>query len=551
MSLLSCLAFVACSDKEDAPTDQGKELTEEEIKAACEKTWNEVSDIMGDKYLEAKSPSDLQECANGIQKLDYVDKAFIDNDGMHVILKNGTLWSWTFFHLIPEPDEELLEIDKMNTPSGPIPVLSKSSSESHISKKSDNQKVKVLIFNQTFRDESRTWTKKTLKDLKKYLEDRGFEVTLEEGNYGMKDLDEYDLVLLHTHGLYKNGKHYLLTSVKLWTPTDDTQSIKETRNGKVDTFSYLAITETQILRYYSGKKLNNKETLIFATSCQSLMGDKSLAFAFSQCGASGFIGYTDSNNVGVEAADSFFKALAEDATIEEAINLIPNNYKNQYQYVDDETGEITKLNAHLEVYYSSQDNKNNCYAHLCPKGEHPHLIDMGNGLKWSCCNIGATSPSDIGNYYSWGETKTKSSYSYFDNYEMQSGTYFPSNISQSDNDAAWVNSNHVLRMPTKSEFQTLLANSTFTWGKYQGTDGGFFTSTVNGNKIFVPAGGWIFDGENMGRGETGILWTANRDPGSPFSWFMQATFNIGNPKAEIASSRFSGHNVRGVTIASE
>ncbi len=209
---------------------------------------------------------------------------------------------------------------------------------------------------------------------------------------------------------------------------------------------------------------------------------------------------------------------------------------------------ITGLPADLAE--TTRDN-NNYYTHLCPDGKHPHLIDMGNGLKWSCCNIGATSPSEIGNYYTWGETVTKSDYSYYDNYEIQNGIRFPSDISQSDNDAAWVNSNHALRMPTQAEFQTLLSNSTFTWGTYQGTVGGFFTSKINGNMIFVPAGGWIFQGENLGKGDTGILWTSNRDPDSPFSWFMQATYNTGNPKAEIARSRYSGHNVRGVTASDQ
>lgn len=543
--------IVSCSDKDEAVKDP--ELTEAEMKAVCEKTWDEVSNIIGDKYLEAESPSDLNECANEIQRLDYVDKAFTDDNGMHVILKNGSLWSWTFFHLIPEPDEALLDGDKFDVQSKSVAIKSElSPSESHISKKRENEKVKMLIFNQTFQDESRRFTKNLYSNLQKYLEDNGFEVVLKESNYEMNDLDEYDLVLLHTHGIYENDKHYLLTSIEYDAGnlfdvdfTGNMQTICELRNGVKRKVTYRAITETQILKYYSGKKLSKKTSLIFTTACQSLKNSKSLALVFSQCGASGFIGYTDSNSVGLFAANSFFRSLVDDATIEDALNGIPKEWLTESGYDD----ENVNYNATLEYYLSSKENKNNCYAHLCPEGEHPHLIDMGNGLKWSCCNIGAQSPGAIGNYYTWGETKTKNSYSYYDNYEMQNNVRFPSNISRSDNDAAWENSNHTLRMPTKAEFQTLLSNSTFAWGKCNGTDGAYFISKVNGNKIFVPAGGWIFEGENMGRGNTGILWTANRDSGSPFSWFMQVLYNNGNSGAEIERSRYSGHNVRGVAVS--
>lgn len=39
-------------------------------------------------------------------------------------------------------------------------------------------------------------------------------------------------------------------------------------------------------------------------------------------------------------------------------------------------------------------------------------VDLGlpSGLKWATCNVGATSPEDYGNYYAWGETKTKRKY---------------------------------------------------------------------------------------------------------------------------------------------
>lgn len=39
-------------------------------------------------------------------------------------------------------------------------------------------------------------------------------------------------------------------------------------------------------------------------------------------------------------------------------------------------------------------------------------VDLGlpSGLKWATCNVGANKPEDYGNYYAWGEIKTKSEY---------------------------------------------------------------------------------------------------------------------------------------------
>ena len=40
-------------------------------------------------------------------------------------------------------------------------------------------------------------------------------------------------------------------------------------------------------------------------------------------------------------------------------------------------------------------------------------VDMGLSVKWATCNIGASSPSESGDYFSWGETESKSKYTWF------------------------------------------------------------------------------------------------------------------------------------------
>ena len=35
-------------------------------------------------------------------------------------------------------------------------------------------------------------------------------------------------------------------------------------------------------------------------------------------------------------------------------------------------------------------------AQSCPDSKHPHAIDLGIGMKFACCNIGAISPEQYG-----------------------------------------------------------------------------------------------------------------------------------------------------------
>lgn len=115
-------------------------------------------------------------------------------------------------------------------------------------------------------------------------------------------------------------------------------------------------------------------------------------------------------------------------------------------------------------------------------------VDLGLSVKWSTCNVGATSPEDYGSYYAWGEVTTKSSYKIGD-----SKTYGMSISDISGNkeyDAATANWGKGWRMPTKEEFDELINNCTWTWTNRNGVDGFEVKSKKNGNSIFLPAAGF-------------------------------------------------------------
>ena len=52
-------------------------------------------------------------------------------------------------------------------------------------------------------------------------------------------------------------------------------------------------------------------------------------------------------------------------------------------------------------------------------------VDLGlpSGTLWATCNIGANTPEEYGDYFAWGETQTKDTYSW-STYQYANGTFW-------------------------------------------------------------------------------------------------------------------------------
>ena len=134
-------------------------------------------------------------------------------------------------------------------------------------------------------------------------------------------------------------------------------------------------------------------------------------------------------------------------------------------------------------------------------------VDLGLSVKWATCNVGASSPSDYGNYYAWGETRTKSEYT-VDN----SSTYGKSMGDISGDiryDAARANWGGTWRLPTEAEMQELVDKCTWTWTS-QGGHNGYRVTGPNGSSIFLPAAGSRI-GPSYDAGVCGDYWSSAPD----------------------------------------
>ncbi len=133
------------------------------------------------------------------------------------------------------------------------------------------------------------------------------------------------------------------------------------------------------------------------------------------------------------------------------------------------------------------------------------FVDLGlpSGTLWATCNVGATCPEQYGDYFAWGETSAKDSYT-DDNY-FYSGT--PTTL-PSNRDAAAANWGNGWRMPTEAEFNELLNSCTYKWTTQNGVNGCLFTGP-NGNTIFLPAAGYRDDNGLNDADSGGYCWSSS------------------------------------------
>lgn len=171
-------------------------------------------------------------------------------------------------------------------------------------------------------------------------------------------------------------------------------------------------------------------------------------------------------------------------------------------------------------------------------------VDLGLSVKWATCNVGAASPEDYGDYYAWGETSTKASYT-----EVNSKTYGKSGYNRdiggdTSLDAARAHWGGTWRLPTEAEAQELVEKCTWEWVA-QGEKSGCKVTGPSGKSIFLPAAGHR-DGSSLDDiGENGLCWTSSpHEEGTANAWGL---FFIRQRSCMGWGYRYFGFSVRPVS----
>ena len=223
-------------------------------------------------------------------------------------------------------------------------------------------------------------------------------------------------------------------------------------------------------------------------------------------------------------------------------------YKNGTKVLTD-TSRVTLLNANGEPLGSASMDEfvRKVAATLTSPDDY---VDLGlpSGLLWGTKNIGATSPTGWGWYFSWGNLDGHpegSGYNFSqDVYDATDAASISQDLDASQ-DAVRAIKGGTWRMPTQYDFAELL-NSAYTtneWTTVNGVNGRKVTSKINGKSIFFPAAG-SYNGTSLNyRGSSGFYWSS--------SWISATSarhlhFNSSSVNPQSNISRRGGFSMRGV-----
>ena len=142
------------------------------------------------------------------------------------------------------------------------------------------------------------------------------------------------------------------------------------------------------------------------------------------------------------------------------------------------------------------------------------FVDLGLSVNWATVNLGASSPSQSGLLFAWGEIAPKDKYTmgnyvYKDPDNEQWTIDIGASISGTEYDPARAQ-NHNWRMPTQKEFLELCEKCSWQWID-DNQSKGYKVIGPNGNQIFLPVGGQDLFG--TADGKTGNYWSGSLSQG--------------------------------------
>ena len=193
--------------------------------------------------------------------------------------------------------------------------------------------------------------------------------------------------------------------------------------------------------------------------------------------------------------------------------------------------------------------------------------DSGKKLFWADRNIGATSVTDYGLYFAWGDVLGRSgtvssgttaadgySFSWTNTpYNYGSSSFAATKYNSTDDlpkleacdDAAAMNWGGKWRMPTKAEMEKLAALTNAWTTDYNGSGVAGRTFTGNGNTIFLPAAGFRNGTSVSDRGSFGDYWSSLLRTDRP-SYALYLGFSVSSVDVLNNFSRYYGFTVRPV-----
>ena len=213
-------------------------------------------------------------------------------------------------------------------------------------------------------------------------------------------------------------------------------------------------------------------------------------------------------------------------------------------------------------------------------------VDLGltSGTLWANMNLGASSVTELGNYFAWGETEVRSS-DWFDQescplYKITKNDYIDDDgftvtettkgyikyVKEEDaskygydgyfdnknelertDDAAYVLWGEDWKLPTEAQWRELVSECTWQSVTQNGTDG-YKVIGKNNNYIFLPKGGYCYTNWIKNHiGEYACYWSSSLSYESNEAYGFTETGDI---FSSVSNYRYIGRLIRAVSISS-
>lgn len=358
-------------------------------------------------FKECGSAREFGKHLGEIKAIKGVKNAYVEDRAIFIIMPGGGTVS---YYYPPSPsfpsaatEEVAVGFSSPNTRSGDYP---NSRYVGHY-----EEYKTACIINQLSKDERFAFLPQVaIPQAKAALENIGITVKEELSptkDFFKKDLYQYDIAFIITHGLYDSntGRHWLVTSdTPEWTdkvrdffvefvasdrdkdPVDFC-TITETRQGKSVSIKYLMVNDDHI-RSAGHKFPNAGRAIVFNVACQSLKGNDNLWEAFKERGAGFYLGYDQTNNVGETAGMYFLGYIASGMSLVNAYNILPISTKKNYHAKTETEDEFT---AWLRYRYDTDsDISSSCIARPSVSG----YLDMSTRDNLQVCLKGESSLYD-------------------------------------------------------------------------------------------------------------------------------------------------------------
>lgn len=191
---------------------------------------------------------------------------------------------------------------------------------------------------------------------------------------------------------------------------------------------------------------------------------------------------------------------------------------------------------------------------------HPYVdLCLPSKTLWSTMNVGASKPSEYGKYFQWGDvegytfdqvgTKKKFSLDWSDYKWGVAPNFTKYNTNGStlelEDDAAHTHMGGDWHIPTPTQIQELIDNTTSEWTEQNGVKGKLLISKSDTSKtIFFPAAGFAWNGSVYNSGSNGLVWSSMLNAGN-VDYGQNLYFYSSNVILNYYC-RYSGLSVRGV-----